>query len=79
MVEDELEKDREVERFPGKTKCCSAFSHILMLGVASIKQAWSVGIPNQLLVRSHTCCCSACLAMDFENCNIKVGNTLCPS
>ena len=37
-----------------------------------MKQAWSVGVPRQLLVRKNTCCCSACLARDFENCNIKV-------
>ena len=45
-------------------------------GVSIIKQAWSLGNPHQLLVRSHTCCCSACLSMDFENCNIKVDEVL---
>ena len=41
-------------------------------GVTSWKQAWSTGHPYELLVRMGTCCCSFCLADDFQNCSIKV-------
>ena len=41
-------------------------------GVSKWKQAFSVGIPNQLLVREFECCCISCMARDFMECKNKV-------
>ena len=39
-----------------------------ILGVSKWKQAFSVGIPNQLLVREYECCCINCMDRNFLEC-----------
>ena len=43
-----------------------------VLGVSSYKQAFSIGVPNSLLVRRRLCCCRLCLDRKFGECKNKV-------
>ena len=66
---------REVERLVGslfheKFSIHELFKNIS--GVSLIKQVWSTGVEYELLARDHTCCCVACLRLDFAYCDIKV-------
>ena len=40
-------------------------------GVSKFKQAFGTGTAFQLMVRKKICCCVACLAQDFEDCELK--------
>ena len=41
-------------------------------GVSKFKQAFGTGTPFQLLVRHKLCCCQACLAREFDDCELQV-------